>query len=288
MPPGFAPALLEWGAANHRQLPWRRTRHPWSILVSEVMLQQTQAPRVIEPYGRFLRRFPTPAACAAAGPAEVVRAWEGLGYNRRALNLHRSAVSICERHGGEVPGDLELLLALPGIGPYTARAVLTFAFEAPVGVVDTNVARVLARAVTGQPLAAREAQRLADSLVPEGHAWAWNQALFDLGVAHCRAREPRCSGCALRPHCVWAAAGLPAPDPALGSAGVPGRQSAFAGSDRQGRGRLVSRLRRSDVAVGDLAEAAGWPDDAERAGRIAAVLVREGFARWEGGLLTLA
>ncbi|MGH8980014.1 MAG: A/G-specific adenine glycosylase, partial [Acidimicrobiales bacterium] len=168
-----------------RDLPWRATRDPWCVLVSEVMLQQTQAPRVVGPYTRFVLRFPTPAACAAAGAPSVMRAWEGLGYNRRARYLHSTAVTITERHGGAVPADLDSLRALPGIGPYTARAVLAFAFDAPVGVVDTNVARVLARAVAGRALRPAECQALADALVPPGAAWEFNQSLFDIGAQHC-------------------------------------------------------------------------------------------------------
>lgn len=278
-------AVLGAKEALWRELPWRATRDPWCVLVSEVMLQQTQAPRVVEPYLRFVGRFPTPDACAAAGAAEVVRAWEGLGYNRRARFLHAAALAIVERHGGAVPADLDSLRGLPGIGPYTARAVLAFAFEAPVGVVDTNVARVLVRAVAGRPLRPAESQSLADELVPEDAAWAYNQALFDIGARHCTATRPRCTGCPLAPSCRWVQAGRPEPDPA---SRLRQRQSAFAGSDRQGRGRLVAALRRGPVADAELAAAAGWPEEPGRAARIAAALVDEGMAEWAAGSLTLA
>jgi len=144
-------ALLSWSAGTRRDLPWRRTRDPWPILVSEVMLQQTQVPRVIPKYEAFLKRFPSAAVCADSPVADVVRQWAGLGYNRRAVNLHGAAVAVVERHGGVFPDDLDALMALPGVGPYTARAVLTFAFGRGVGIVESNTGRVLAR-VAGRPL----------------------------------------------------------------------------------------------------------------------------------------
>jgi A/G-specific adenine glycosylase len=164
---GPGPELLGWWEATWRDLPWRRTRDPWAVLVSEVMLQQTQVDRVVPRWHRFLARFPSAAACADAGVGPVVEEWAGLGYNRRAVSLHRCAVAVTAQHGGELPADLAGLLALPGIGPYTARAVLAFAFEADVAVVDTNVGRILAR-TSGRTLSAVEAQALADDLVPLG------------------------------------------------------------------------------------------------------------------------
>ena len=275
--------LLAWGAGAHRDLPWRATRDPWAVLVSEVMLQQTQVPRVVPRWHAFLARFPDPAACAAAPVADVVDEWAGLGYNRRAVALHRCAVACASDHGGALPDDLDALRALPGIGPYTARAVLAFAFERDVGVVDTNVGRVLAR-WAGRPLRPAEAQAAADALVPRGEGWAWNQALFDLGAGVCRKRGPDCGACPVRRWCAWRSAGCPAPDPAVGSAGVSGGQSRFEGSDRQGRGRLVDALRTTGrVPAGGLAAAAGWPDDPERARRVADGLVADGLARWSPG-----
>ncbi|MGH9137529.1 MAG: A/G-specific adenine glycosylase, partial [Acidimicrobiales bacterium] len=187
-------ALLAWGERHLRDLPWRRTRDPWAVLVSEVMAQQTGVVRVIPFYQAFLGRFPMPADCADATVGEVLRLWSGLGYNRRAVNLHRCARVVVERHGGRLPDELPALLALPGVGPYTARAVLAFAFERPVGVVDTNVGRVLAR-WTGRPLPVAAAQDLADGLVPSGQAWRWNQALMELGGTVCRRRRPDCAAC---------------------------------------------------------------------------------------------
>ena len=269
-------ALLAWAGDARRDLPWRRTRDPWAVLVSELMLQQTQVPRVVPRYEAFLARLPTPAACASAPAAELIRLWAGLGYNRRALHLHRTAAAVVERHGGRLPDRLEELRRLPGIGPYTARAVLAFAFERDVGVLDANATRALSRAL-GRPVQ----QADADALVPAGTGWAWNQAVLDLGATICRAR-PRCLDCPLRATCVWHAGG--GPDPWR-----PGRrQPAFAGSDREGRGRLVAALRREAVDRSSLAAAAGWPDDPGRAERIAAALVAEGLAQRRGDELVLA
>jgi A/G-specific adenine glycosylase len=281
-------ALLAWGAAAGRDLPWRRTRDPWAVLVSELMLQQTQVVRVLPRYGDFLARYPTAATCARVPVGEVVRAWAGLGYNRRAVNLHRTARAVAERHGGRLPDDLAALRALPGVGPYTARAVLAFAFERDVGVVDTNAARVLAR-WDGRALTPSEAQRRADEAVPAGAGWAWNQAMLDLGATLCRRRSPSCHRCPVSGACAWRGRGLAPPDPADGSAGVPGRQSRFEGSDRQGRGRVVDALRAGPVAPADLAPVAGWPGDPARARRVADGLVRDGLAGWTGtGELRLA
>jgi A/G-specific adenine glycosylase len=286
-PPGLTGSLLAWFEASGRDLPWRRTRDPWAVLVSELMLQQTQVPRVVPRYEAFLARFPTPAACAAAPAGEVVRAWQGLGYNRRALNLHRAAGAVVDRHGGTMPGGLDALLALPGVGPYTARAVLVFAHEQDVGLVDTNAGRVLARAVAGRPLGRAEAQGIADAAVPAGRAWAWGQAVFDLGARVCVRRQPRCGDCPVVHACAWALAGWPAPDPALGSAGVSGGQAAFAGSDRQGRGRLVDALRGGPVPWPEVPAAMGWPADPGRAARVAATLVADGLAVDDGAALCL-
>jgi A/G-specific adenine glycosylase len=287
----LAPALHEWDAASRRDLPWRHTRDPWAVLVSEVMLQQTQVNRVMPKWRDFMTRFPAPADCAAARVGEVVRLWAGLGYNRRALQLHRCAGQLVAGHGGRVPDDLHALLRLAGVGPYTARAVLAFAFERDIGVLDTNAARVLARAVAGRPLRRPEAQHLADALVPPGQGWAWNQSVLDLGATVCRARSPACGSCPLLGACRWAADGFDAPDPAVGSAGTGGRQSAFRGSDREGRGRLVEALRQGPVGLADdsIAAACGWSGQVARARRVAGELVAEGLADVDAraGTLTL-
>ena len=279
-------AVLAWGETARRDLPWRRTRDAWAVLVSEIMLAQTQVARVVPKWEAFLARWPDAAACARAPVGEVIAAWTGLGYNRRAVFVHRAATAITARHGGTVPADLEGLTSLPGVGAYTGRAVLAFAFEQPVGVVDTNAARVLARAVAGRTLATGEAQARADALVPPGRAWDWNQAMLDLGATVCTARRPACDACPLGPQttsaealCAWARCG--GPDPAVGSAGTSRPQSRFDGSDRQGRGRLLARLAApSGGPIGrqDLAAAAGWPHHAARALAAAESLVADGLA----------
>ena len=279
--------LLTWAERTRRDLPWRRSRDGWSVLVSELMLQQTQVARVLPRYEAFLSRFPTIHACAAAGVGEVVEAWEGLGYNRRAVNLHRTARVVVERHEGRLPDDLDALLALPGIGPYTARAVLAFAFERDHGVVDTNAARFLARAVAGARLAPAAAQSLADAQVPAGQGWAWNQAVLDLGAMVCTKRSPRCGSCPIAVDCAWARSGFPDPDPSSGSAGTSSPQPRFTGSDRQGRGRLVQSLRNGAIPTGRVADVAGWPDDPDRAHRVADGLVADGLAEYVDGQLTL-
>jgi len=271
-------ALLTWSARTRRDLPWRHTRDPWAILVSEVMLQQTQVPRVIPKYQAFLDRFPSASQCAAAPVADVVRAWAGLGYNRRAVNLHRAAVAVVERHGGGFPNDLDALMALPGVGPYTARAVLTFAFGRDVGIVESNTGRVLAR-VAGRPLTQAEGQRFADALVPEGEGWAWNQAMIDLGATVCLRRAPKCAECPVASDCGWHRG----PDPAAPA----NKQSTFAGSDRQGRGRLVDAMRLAPVSVDRIPAAAGWPDDPARAHRAADTLIADGLAVEVDGALRL-
>lgn len=274
--------VLRWASGRREDLPWRRTRDPWAVLVSELMLQQTQVARVVPRYHRFLERFPTVRVCAEAGVGSVVEEWAGLGYNRRAVNLHRSAVAVTERHDGVVPDSLEALLALPGIGPYTARAVLAFAFERDAAVVDTNVGRVLARQM-GERLTPTRAQSAADSVVPVGRSWAWNQAMLDLGALVCTKRTPRCAQCPVSATCTWFLAGAPAPDPAIGSAGVSAGQSRFEGSFRQGRARLLDRLRAGEaIAPVRLAEACGWSarDHGDRdARRAAESLIADGLAR---------
>ena len=212
-------ALLDWFAGTARDLPWRKTRDPYAILVSEVMLQQTQVARVLERYEPWLERWPTPAALAAAPAADVLRAWSGLGYNRRALNLQNAARRVVEL--GAFPREIAELERLPGIGPYTARAIACFAFGAQVTALDTNVRRVLERSLG-----------TTDVAPPPGRAWDWNQALFDLGAQLCLARIPRCDRCPLAAAC-----------PSRGLTYAPlRRQSRFEGSRRQRRAALVREL----------------------------------------------
>lgn len=274
--------LLRWGETGLADRPWRRTRDPWGILVAETMLQQTQVRRVVDRWPRFLARFPDPSVCAAATVGDVVREWEGLGYNRRAVSLHGAATLVVEQHGGTVPSDLDSLLALPGVGPYTARAVRAFAFEQPAAVVDTNVGRVLAR-LAGHRLGGSEAQDLADSLAPDGHPWAWNQSIMEFGATVCTKRAPGCGSCILVGSCAWAGRG---DDPAVGSAAVGGPQPRFEGSDRQLRGRLVDALRRGPVAVDDVAAVVGCADP-RRISEVVRTLVADGLAVENGSRLTL-
>lgn len=269
-------AVLTWWDERRRDLPWRQTRDPWAVLVCEVMAQQTQVARVAERWGPFMERFPSPGSLAAAPVAEVIRWWSGLGYNRRALHLHQCAGATVDLHDGVLPDDLDRLLALPGIGPYTARAVLAFAFEHDCGIVDTNTARVLAR-WSGERLGPQAVQRAADAAVPAGDAWRWNQAMLDLGATVCVRRDPHCEECPVATLCAWWAAGRAGPDPADGTAGVSTGQPRFAGSDRQGRGRLVDVLRSGEVRLDGLAVAMGWPDDPVRAERVARTLVADGL-----------
>ena len=257
-------AVLAWFAYHGRELDFRvgRQRDPWGILVSEVMAQQTQIGRVEERWPAFMDAFPTPAAMAAASPADVIRAWRGLGYNRRALNLHRAAVAIAAA-GGTVPGDVDGLMALPGIGPYTARAVAAIAFGIPVGAVDVNVRRVLGRILAADVAAMAPAslQAAADALVDPDQPGAWTHALMDIGATVCRPARPSCASCPARPWCRAArelgdgeAARRAAADPtatrpaatrpaAIRPAAVP-----FEQTTRWLRGRLVDRLR--DAAPG--------------------------------------
>jgi A/G-specific adenine glycosylase len=200
----FTRRLLAWYARAARDLPWRRTRDPYRVLVSEVMLQQTQVARVAEYYPRFLARFPDLETLARARPRAVREAWDGLGYYARAANLHRLAREVTRRHGGRLPADPALLRALPGVGPYTAGAVATFAFEQPVPAVDTNVARVIRRVFIGSREArAASLWRLARALVPRDgrRAWTFNQAIMELGALVCAARRPKCPECPVRPVC---------------------------------------------------------------------------------------
>lgn len=269
----------DWFLANGRDLPWRQSRNPWAILVAEVMLQQTQVSRVIEKWAEFLELFPTPQACATAPTSAIIEQWSGLGFNRRAVNLHAAATVVVDFHAGTVPTGLAELLALPGVGQYTARAVRVFAFELEDAVVDTNVARILARQV-GRKLSQSEAQRAADAALPSaGQSWEWNQAMLDVGATLCVASSPKCQqGCPIQQSCAWFRSGLNEPDPALGSASVSSKQSRFAGSDRQGRGKLVEALRHRPVKSRDLAAVMGWPDDHERAKNVANQVVTDGLA----------
>lgn len=242
-------ALLRWYRSHRRSLPWRGSKSPYRIFLAEMMLQQTQVERVIPKYRAFLDRFPTVRRLAAAPLAEVIRLWAGLGYNRRAVHLHRAALAVVQKHGGTFPMRLPALLRLPGIGAYTARALLSFASNAPVAVVDTNVRRVVGR-VFQRDLAtlhgangptARQFQALADSLVPAAQSARWNQALMDLGSLVCTSRQPDCPRCPLFGWCQARQEHEVADLPAL----RPTRQGTFSGSRRYYRGRVIAVLRDS-------------------------------------------
>ncbi|HEX5495413.1 MAG TPA: A/G-specific adenine glycosylase [Mycobacteriales bacterium] len=259
-------AVQHWYDHNARDLPWRRPEAgPWAVLVSELMLQQTPVARVLPVYQAWLARWPAPAALAADPPGEAVRMWGKLGYPRRALRLRECAVAIVDRHGGRVPADVDALLALPGVGAYTARAVAAFAFGRREPVVDTNVRRVVARAVAGQgdagPPSTRRDLAAVEALLPVEPARAAraSAALMELGALVCTARAPRCADCPVAALCGWRRAGCPPYD------GPSRPAQRFAGTDRQVRGRLLDVLRGSDGPVGRAALDAVWNDDAQRA-----------------------
>lgn len=255
----IAPALIDWFLRNAREFPWRVPNpDPWGILVSEFMAQQTQIERVVPKWIEWMERWPKPSALAADAPGEAVRAWDRLGYPRRALWLHRAAVTIASEHNDEVPRDIDTLLSLPGVGPYTARAVAVFAFGERHPVVDTNTRRVIARARRGVAQAGYpRAKDLADLLeiLPtdlEDQA-VFNAGIMELGAIVCTARQPACGACPIAGSCAWRAAGYPDNAP-------PKRpvQARFTGSDREARGRIMALARgRARVPVDDALAAAG-------------------------------
>ena len=276
---GIPPRVIAWFAENARDLPWRRPGFSaWGVLVSEIMLQQTPVARVIPRLEQWLARWPTPDALAADSPAEAVRAWQSLGYPRRALALHAAAVAISERHAGVVPDDVDALLALPGIGDYTARAVAAFAYGTPVPVVDVNTRRVLARTVHGQgeagPARTRADLAAMQELLPgdPADAQAFNAGAMELGQTVCVARSPRCEACPIAELCAWRAAGYPA----YTGPAAP-RQAKYEGSDRQVRGLIMRALRHSDGPVPAEAIELLWSDAVQRE-RALAGLLRDGLA----------
>ena len=282
---GVGERVAAWFAAGHRPLPWRAPGFPaWGVLISEFMLQQTPVARVIPRLEEWLARWPTPADLAAVPPGEAVRAWDRLGYPRRALNLHAASVTITERHGGIVPSDVDELLALPGVGPYTARAVAAFAYGVRVPVVDVNVRRVLARAIRGVgepgPARTREEHALMESVLPrdEPTARLANAGMMELGQTVCTARSPACDRCPIAELCAWRAAGYPA----YTGPAAP-RQKPYAGSDREVRGRILHELRAEEVPVPAERIAELWPD-AQQLARALAGLLADGLAeRGESG-----
>lgn len=277
--------MLAWGGPRLRDLPWRRTRDPWGVLVSEVMLQQTSVARVLGRWEAFMEAFPSPAALAGADLADALVLWQGLGYPRRCRNLRDAAVRMCSDHAGAVPDIFEDLLALPGVGQYTARAVLAFAHESDVAPVDTNVARVLSR-LAGRSLSAKETQERADELVPRGQAWEWNQIVMDFGAMVCTARSPRCDDCPVWRACAFGS-GPGLADPAPSTAGTSRPQGRFEGSDRQMRGRAMRALAGGPLSTDELVAAMGLGHDTARALRLVSDLMAERLVSGDGVVFRL-
>jgi len=245
--PGAQREILAWYDATGRELAFRATSDPYAVLVSELMAQQTQAARAAEAWTSWMDRFPSLEVLASASAADVLRAWAGLGYNRRAVHLHRAAKVIVAEHGGRVPSTVPALEALPGVGPYTARAVAAIAFGEPVGAVDVNVRRVLGRIAAGGPEAftPAEMQALADASVPRERAGAWTHALMDVGQRVCKPARPNCADCPAIAWCRYAAGERPG---AVAAARTRRSEPAFESTNRWLRGRIVDRAR----------EASGW------------------------------
>jgi A/G-specific adenine glycosylase len=274
-PPDAREAILAWYAASGRRLAFRGSTDAYAILVSEAMAQQTQVARVGEAWTRFMVQFPTVEALASATPADVLRAWQGLGYNRRALALWRAARKIVDEHDGRVPADLAELEALPGVGPYTARAVAAIAFGMPVGAVDTNVRRVLGRVAIGDAdaLAAAELQRLADATVPPDMPATWTHAVMDLGATVCRPAQPACLECPARPWCRFARS-----EPRVASGARPRRTpTPFPSTSRWLRGRILDRLRGAPDGVWVELDGAIGTHDADAVARAGRALASEGL-----------
>lgn len=270
--------ILDWYALEARDLPWRDPgTSPWGVLVSEVMLQQTPVRRVEPVWRQWMSRWPTPAALASSASGDAVQAWGRLGYPRRALRLHAAATAMVERHNGDVPGTLPELLALPGVGAYTAAAVSAFAFGQRTAVVDTNVRRVFARAVGGSGQAApsltRDETNLAVALLPEDHVEArtWGVAVMELGALVCLARSPRCPDCPVRDLCAWQLAGRPAYE------GPVRRAQSWHGTDRQCRGVILAALRATTEPVAQCDVDALWPADDPQRDRCLDSLVADGL-----------
>lgn len=285
--------VLAWFATARRDLPWRESGiSGWQVLISEIMLQQTPVARVIGPWTTWVQRWPLPSAMAAEPAGEVVRAWGKLGYPRRALRLHECSKVLAAQYGDQVPEDVDTLLALPGIGDYTARAVACFAYGQAVPVVDTNVRRVIARAVHGREPGNPAKADLADAeaLLPRGRdgrpsaaAPEFSAALMELGALVCTARNPGCGECPLADDCLWLARGRPA------HPGPPRRTQTYEGTDRQARGRLLDVLRSCSGPVERAALDIAWTRDPAQRDRALDSLLTDGLIELtENGLFALA
>jgi A/G-specific adenine glycosylase len=269
---GYAGPVLRWYAAHARDLPWRLPgTSAWSVLVSEIMLQQTPVARVLPAHAAWLARWPSPPSLAAAPPGDAVRQWGRLGYPRRALWLHATARILTDDHGGQVPDSVRDLRGLPGVGSYTAAAVASFAFGQRHAVLDTNVRRVLGRLVRGEQMPPRSTSaaevKLAEALLPAapGRAARWSVAVMELGALVCTAARPDCGRCPVARQCEWRRAGSPAGPPR------PAPQR-YAGSDRECRGRLLAVLREAAEPVPAARLEAAWPDRAQRARALSALV----------------
>jgi A/G-specific adenine glycosylase len=269
--------VLDWYDDHARELPWRGVEATaWSVMVSEFMLQQTPVARVLPVHATWLERWPTPAHLAAEPAGEAVRMWGRLGYPRRALRLHAAATALVARHGGEVPASYDELLALPGVGDYTASAIASFAYGQRHVVLDTNVRRVLSRAVGGvelpAPAVTRAERGVATALLPDDPATAatWAVATMELGALVCTARQPSCGSCPIAESCAWRLAGFPAYD------GPPRRGQAWAGTDRQCRGRILALARETEGSVPLGRIESVWPT-AEQRERCLAGLLADGL-----------
>src|SRR5579864_2490715 len=274
---GYAAPVLRWYAANARDLPWRRDdASAWSVLVSEIMLQQTPVARVLPAHAAWLARWPTPQSLADAAPGDAVRQWGRLGYPRRAVRLHATARILTDDHAGQVPASVQALRALPGVGSYTAAAVASFAFGQRHAVLDTNVRRVLARLVRGEELPPRTGSvaevRLAEALLPAvpRRAARWSVAVMELGALVCTAARPDCASCPVARQCAWRRAGRPA------GAARPAAQR-YAGSDRECRGRMLAVLREAAEPVPAARLEATWPDREQQV-RALNALIADGLA----------
>ena len=290
--------LFSWYSENKRDLPWRRTKDPYSILVSEVMLQQTQVSRVIEKYNEFLDRFPTLTQLAEASTADVIRAWASLGFNIRARRLHGLAIEVVHHHGGALPDNIEDLRRLPGLGPYTAAAVANFAFDIPVPVIDTNIERVLNRIGFG-PIAAskHEVEALTQSWMPGKDASTWHQGIMDVGSLVCKVAKPLCKLCPFEGYCK-AAPFIYGEDPQVlpqDARPIRVKQSVFKGSTRFYRGRIVKSLRSIppetsieyvELAVG-MFDTFNVDEDLQWFQGLLAGLEKDGLIRLEGTQVTL-
>lgn len=278
--PSFVPAVIQWFDDHARDLPWRDPdAGPWAVMVSEFMLQQTPVNRVLGPWHEWVTRWPTPAALADVPPGEAIRAWGRLGYPRRALRLHAAATTIRDAFDGVVPADEETLRSLPGVGEYTAAAIASFAHGRRAVVVDVNIRRVLARAVCGKELSTSPAtdRTVAAEILPDDAPTAvrWSAAVMELGALVCTAANPACDRCPIADRCAWRAAGRPV------DTTTPRRRQAWAGTDRQCRGRLMAVLRSADAWVEKPELDLVW-NDVDQRERCLLTLVDDGLVVVQG------